>query len=166
MNLLVEMNNDTVSIVMYAIWLFILVVSVIVEIIIPATVSIWFAVGAFAAFILAMLVPESNGALNILWEFLLFSGISLSTLIIWTMVNKRRVEVNTVNTEEDFRLKEAPHVLGETIISDNEEGRVKMFGSEYNAISIDGQKIEAGVLVDFVKFKGNTAIVKVHSKKD
>ena len=85
--------------VMVYIWLAVLLASIIVELAVPALVSVWFAAGAFVSLILTSILTIFMGedALFFIWlEILVFVIVSVLTVIlIRPLILNRRKELKT-----------------------------------------------------------------------
>ena len=133
---------------MTAVWLVAMIVLLIIEGIVPGLVSIWFAIGAFAAMISAIL-----GAplwLQVLWFF----AVSILTLCLTRPFAKKYVNSRATPTNADMLIgKEC--VVTEAIDNVTVGGKVWTARTE----EPDG-KAETGKVMTVVKIEGVKLIVK------
>ena len=138
---------------MYAIiWLVLLVVFLIVEAFTVATVSLWFAGGALAA-LLAALVGGP------VWlQAALFLAVSAVLLACLRPLVRKHFTPKIHSTNVDAVVGKRGYV---TVSIDNDaaSGTVKLGGMEWTARSADGKRIEAGTLVEVCRIEGVKAIV-------
>lgn len=138
---------------MYAIiWLVLLVVFLIVEAFTVATVSLWFAGGALAA-LLAALVGGP------VWlQTALFLAVSAVLLACLRPLVRKHFTPKIHSTNVDAVVGKRGYV---TVSIDNDaaSGTVKLGGMEWTARSADGKRIEAGTLVEVCRIEGVKAIV-------
>ena len=139
---------------MTAVWLVAMIVLLIIEGIVPGLVSIWFAIGAFAAMISAIL-----GAplwLQVLWFF----AVSILTLCLTRPFAKKYVNSRATPTNADMLIgKEC--VVTEEIDNVLGTGAVTVGGKVWTARTEDPDgKAEAGKIMTVVKIEGVKLIVK------
>ena len=138
---------------MYAIiWLVLLVIFLIVEAFTVATVSLWFAGGALAA-LLAALVGGP------VWlQAALFLAVSAVLLACLRPLVRKHFTPKIHSTNVDAVVGKRGYV---TVSIDNDaaSGTVKLGGMEWTARSADGKRIEAGTLVEVCRIEGVKAIV-------
>ena len=139
---------------MTAVWLVAMIVLLIIEGIVPGLVSIWFAIGAFAAMISAIL-----GAplwLQVLWFF----AVSILTLCLTRPFAKKYVNSRATPTNADMLIgrecvvtEEIDNVLG--------TGAVTVGGKVWTARTEEPDgKAETGKVMTVVKIEGVKLIVK------
>ena len=139
---------------MTAVWLVAMIVLLIIEGIVPGLVSIWFAIGAFAAMISAIL-----GAplwLQVLWFF----AVSILTLCLTRPFAKKYVNSRATPTNADMRIgkecvvtAEIDNVLG--------TGAVTVGGKVWTARTEEPDgKAETGKVMTVVRIDGVKLIVK------
>ena len=139
---------------MTAVWLVAMIVLLIIEGIVPGLVSIWFAIGAFAAMISAIL-----GAplwLQVLWFF----AVSILTLCLTRPFAKKYVNSRATPTNADMLIgKEC--VVTEEIDNVLGTGAVTVGGKVWTARTgePDG-KAETGKVMTVVRIDGVKLIVK------
>ena len=139
---------------MTAVWLVAMIVLLIIEGIVPGLVSIWFAIGAFAAMISAIL-----GAplwLQVLWFF----AVSILTLCLTRPFAKKYVNSRATPTNADMLIgKEC--VVTEEIDNVLGTGAVTVGGKVWTARTEEPDgKAEAGKVMTVVKIEGVKLIVK------
>jgi len=133
-------------------WTIVLVIAVIVEAITVDLVSIWFGVGAIAA-----LIAEAFG-LNQIIQVVLFTVVSIISIIITRPLSKKYLRGNTVRTNYD-RVIGKHCLVTETITADN-KGEVKVMGTLWMATSLNNETIEAGQYAEVISIEGAHVIVK------
>ena len=139
---------------MTAVWLVAMIVLLIIEGIVPGLVSIWFAIGAFAAMISAIL-----GAplwLQVLWFF----AVSILTLCLTRPFAKKYVNSRATPTNADMLIgKEC--VVTEEIDNVLGTGAVTVGGKVWTARTEEPDgKAEIGKVMTVVKIEGVKLIVK------
>ena len=139
---------------MTAVWLVAMIVLLIIEGIVPGLVSIWFAIGAFAAMISAIL-----GAplwLQVLWFF----AVSILTLCLTRPFAKKYVNSRATPTNADMLIgKEC--VVTEAIDNVLGTGAVTVGGKVWTARTEEPDgKAETGKVMTVVKIEGVKLIVK------
>ena len=139
---------------MTAVWLVAMIVLLIIEGIVPGLVSIWFAIGAFAAMISAIL-----GAplwLQVLWFF----AVSILTLCLTRPFAKKYVNSRATPTNVDMLIgKEC--VVTEAIDNVLGTGAVTVGGKVWTARTDEPDgKAETGKVMTVVKIEGVKLIVK------
>ena len=139
---------------MAAVWLFAVVIFLIIEALVPGLVSLWFAVGALAALLSAVL-----GAplwLQLLWFFV----VSVAALFLTRPLVKKFVNGKVQPTNADSLIgKEC--VVTEGIDNVRALGAVKIRGMEWTArAENDDAHYTAGDVVTVVAIEGVKLIVK------
>ena len=139
---------------MTAVWLVAMIVLLIIEGIVPGLVSIWFAIGAFAAMISAIL-----GAplwLQVLWFF----AVSILTLCLTRPFAKKYVNSRATPTNADMLIgKEC--VVTEAIDNVLGTGAVTVDGKVWTARTEEPDgKAETGKVMTVVRIEGVKLIVK------
>ena len=139
---------------MTAVWLVAMIVLLIIEGIVPGLVSIWFAIGAFAAMISAIL-----GAplwLQVLWFF----AVSILTLCLTRPFAKKYDNSRATPTNADMLIgKEC--VVTEAIDNVLGTGAVTVGGKVWTARTEEPDgKAETGKVMTVVKIEGVKLIVK------
>ena len=139
---------------MTSVWLVAMIVLLIIEGIVPGLVSIWFAIGAFAAMISAIL-----GAplwLQVLWFF----AVSILTLCLTRPFAKKYVNSRATPTNADMLIgKEC--VVTEAIDNVLGTGAVTVGGKVWTARTEEPDgKAETGKVMTVVRIEGVKLIVK------
>lgn len=144
---------DGVLVNMPVLWLIAMVVLLVVEAIVPGLVSIWFALGALAALISALL-----GAplwLQVLW-FLL---VSVAALILTRPLAKKYINAKVVPTNADM-LVGRECIVKEKIDNIAGTGAVAVEGKVWSArMAEDGVKADTGEVVSVLRIEGVKLIV-------
>ena len=145
---------------MPVLWLIAMVVLLIVEAVVPGLVSIWFALGALAALISALL-----GAplwLQILW----FLVVSLAALILTRPLAKKYINARVVPTNADMLVgKEC--IVKEKIDNVAGTGAVAVEGKVWTArMAEDSIKADAGERVSVQRIEGVKLIVTPLEKSE
>ena len=133
------------------IWLGVVVVTLIVEFLTMDLVSIWIALGAFVAMILA--------GLKVGYEIQLVVAVVISIVCIFAL---RKVALKWLNkskekTNLDLIVGKKVKLLSK--IKDDELGTAKINGIVYSVASEKGEEIEEGQYVIIKKIEGNKLIV-------
>ena len=139
------------------IWLVLMVVFLIMEAATVQLVSTWFAVGALAAMIVALLGAE-------LWlQILVFLTVSIVLLaLLWPMVRKH-LKPKLVATNADALVGRLCIVTEE--IGPLEGGRVKLGDVTWSARVEAGESIPAGSQVKILRIQGAKLIVEAVKKE-
>ena len=139
---------------MTAVWLVAMIVLLIIEGIVPGLVSIWFAIGAFAAMISAIL-----GAplwLQVLWFF----AVSILTLCLTRPFAKKYVNSRATPTNADMLIGKV-RVVTEDIDNVLGTGAVTVGGKVWTARTEEPDgKAETGKVMTVVRIDGVKLIVK------
>ena len=137
------------------IWLAVVAVSLIVEFITMDLTSIWFAIAGLIALILSA-IP------GITWEIQLIVFIILaSLLIIFVRKIAKRVLAKSkedTNTNLDSIVGKRTKLLSP--ITSDEKGTISINGVTWNVVSVDGEEIEEGKVVEVTQISGNKLIVR------
>lgn len=133
-------------------WAVLTAVLVVIEAVTVQLVTIWFAVGALSAVVANLL-----GA-DIVWQFVIFTAVSLIMLILTRPYVKKFVERRTVPTNAD-RVIGCDAVTQEEINNKMGTGQVKVGGVIWTARSINDEVIEKDTLVVVEKIEGVKVIV-------
>lgn len=134
-------------------WVAAMALAVFIEASTTALVSVWFAVGAFAA----MLAAFAGASLPT--QLLLFVFISIAALITARPLAKRFIDPHIVPTNAD-RLLGAEGRVTERIDNELSSGAVYADGKTWTTRSADGEIIPAGELVGIVRMEGVKLIVR------
>ncbi len=137
-------------------WIILAVVLGIIEAGTVNLVTIWFAVGALAAFITS-LITES-----FLIQLSVFTVVSVICLVITRPLIKKFVREKSVPTNAD-RIIGAEAVVTENIDEISGTGPIKVMGQIWSARTENGEPIEKGKSVIIRRIEGVRAVVE---KKD
>ena len=133
-------------------WLVLLILFLAAEGATAAVTTIWFAVGALAAMIAALLNAQ-------LWlQVTLFAVVSVGLLLALRPLLNKFITPKKVRTNTDALIGTQGIVL-EKIDNLAGTGRVKLGGMEWAARSEDGQTVEAGTVVTVCKIQGVKVLV-------
>lgn len=146
--------GSTLFVNMAVVWLTAMIALLIVEAIVPGLVSIWFAIGAFAALISALL-----GAplwLQVVW----FLAVSVATLVLTRPLAQRYVNSRVQPTNADALIGR-DCVVTENIDNLAGTGAVKIDGKVWTArAENENGRYAKGDVVKAVKIEGVKLIVK------
>lgn len=135
-------------------WLIIMVVLLIVEAMVPGLVSIWFALGAFAALIGAV------GGVLMPAQIVLFLLVSIAALVATRPLVKKYVNGKTQHTNAD-RILGQECVVTEQIDNLAGTGEITVGGKRWTARSADQSVIPKEACVVVERIEGVKAIVKI-----
>lgn len=132
---------------MWWIWLILTIVFIVVELSTVSVISIWFAVGSFAA-MLTSLIPNSA-----LWvQFLVFFLTSALTLILARQFFLKKLKKEPVPTNLDL-------LIGKTAVIDD-DSRTEIDGLIWSVQEVNGEKLSSGDKVEVLSIQGVKLIVK------
>lgn len=142
------MFKDMAMFWMVAMWVFI-----IMEVLSPNLVSLWFAAGTVAALIAA------NYSLKIQWQIVIFLIVSLILLSLLRPIYIKYIKVKNIKTNVDALIGEEGFVTADI---NNVEGKglVKVKGQIWSARSQDEEIISSGAKIKILKIEGVKLIVK------
>lgn len=140
-------------------WLIALVIFGVVEAATAGLVCIWFAMGAMAA-LLAALVGT-----GVVEQVVVFAVVSAATLAATRPLVRRMTAGKAVATNADRVLGAAAKVT-ETIDNENSTGAVYVDGKTWTARSADGSVIPAGEQVEVISMEGVKLFVKLCEKTE
>ena len=133
-------------------WLVAGILFLVVEAVTPSLVSIWFALGAFAALITAFLGAQ-------LWiQILLFLVVSAVALIVTRPLAKKYLDKKHIPTNADMVIGK-PGIVTEDINNLEARGAVSCMGKEWSARSTGGESIPAKTKVTVDAIEGVKLIV-------
>ncbi|MBR5997202.1 MAG: NfeD family protein [Bacilli bacterium] len=149
---------------MWAIWLGIMVIMVIIECMGPALVSIWFAAGAFVSLVLALL-SLIDGVMIPWWvQVIVFVVVSAITLIALRPLSKKYFKRNVISSNVDSLV--GKRGLLEEEIKPFEPGVCRINDVLWTAISTNGKEtIASKSIVEVVAIQGNKLLVKKVEEK-
>ena len=144
-------NYELLGLSMFVyIWLFVVILSLVVEFMTSELVSIWFFVGSFTSMILALCkVDEAIQVIVFVAVSIIFMAGARPFVKKWTKRNEIKTNVDS--------LVGRIAIVTEDIIDGN-RGVVKLDSQEWSAISNDD--IKKGVKVVILSIEGNKLIVK------
>ena len=140
-----------ISISMAVIWLALAVIFLIIEAITVGLATIWFAAGAFAAFVLSLLnVP-------VLAQVVIFLAVSCCLLVFTRKIFVEKLRTGSESTNVDALIGETGIVTEE--IRPLTVGQVKINGQVWSALGKDDETIEKDRLVKVIAIEGVKLIV-------
>ena len=137
---------------MAAVWLITAVVLGIIESITVALVSIWMAIGAFAAAVFAFF------GFNTAVQVLVFAAVSALMLILTAPLSKRFRQSKKVSTNADRLIGQEGVVLRRVDPIEN-KGQIKVMGQIWSAEGADGTELDIGEKVIVKAIEGVHVIV-------
>lgn len=141
-----------------AIWLLVMAVMIVIELAVPGLVSIWFALGALAAYVAALI------GLGPALQVVVFVLVSLVTLILTRPLAAKYINRKAEKTNKDS-VPGRKAIVTETIDNIKASGTVELDGMPWSARSISEEEIipvGEEVLVDHIE--GVKCIVKRENK--
>ena len=140
-------------------WLIALVIFGVVEAATAGLVCIWFAMGAMAALLAALL------GTGVVEQVVVFAVVSAVALAATRPLVRRMTAGKAVATNADRVLGAAAKVT-ETIDNENSTGAVYVDGKTWTARSADGSVIPAGEQVEVISMEGVKLFVKLCEKTE
>lgn len=138
---------------MVYVWLGILAVMVVAEILTTQLVSIWFAIGALASFLVALAGVEE------IWiQIIVFVAVSAIALAVTRPLVRKLVNRKAVPTNADMVIGQIGIVI-DKIDNDAETGLVKVNGSVWTARTTDGSVVEIDEKVTIQEIRGVKLLV-------
>ena len=137
-------------------WMIVFVVLICLELMTVNLVSIWFALGALASFILSFFVSNTT------WQIATFVGVSFISLLFTKNFVKKIRGSQVVATNLDRVIGQIGIVTEE--ISKLEPGEVKVDGKRWSAVS--NKKIKVGSKVEILSIDGVKLNVKEVREED
>lgn len=128
-------------------WIALTVVLILIEAATTQLLTIWFAVGAFAAFI------SSFFNLNFVWQAVIFTVVSVGSLLATRPLVKKFIKAKIEPTNADRYIGKDAVVI-ETIDNNEATGLVKVGGNIWTARSLNDEIIEKDALVKVEKIEG------------
>ena len=145
----------------WILWLALSVFLLIVELLAPELVSIWFSVAALFVAILTAIFSQMYWV----WQVLIFAILS-AILVASTRGIVKKILKRRENQETNLELiLNHTAIVAEEINNDNALGAVKINGLIWNARSEDGAIVKVGELVVVQQIQGNKLIVKRREEK-
>lgn len=143
---------------MLILWIVVMVVGVLVEAATLTLVSIWFAVGALGAVIAELLGASSTV------QLIIFVVLSALMIAITRPLLKKIMPAKYTPTNSELDVGKQAVVI-ETIDNDRNEGRVRLDGVDWNAVSDDGSVIKKDTVV-IVKEVGTTRLTVISKQNN
>lgn len=138
---------------MVYVWLGILAAAVILEIITPQMVTIWFALGALVTFFVAL------AGVDQLWiQIVVFVAVSAVAVVITRPLVKKMVEKKAEPTNADMVIGQTG-IVTEKVDNLAPSGLVKVNGSVWTARSVDDSVIEENEKVIIKEIRGVKLLV-------
>ncbi|WP_432651785.1 NfeD family protein [Huintestinicola sp.] len=128
---------------MYILWIIVMIAAVLVEAASFALLSIWFAVGALAALVAAILGAGTGVQIGV------FLAVSVILLAATRPLLKKLMPKKYIPTNGELDLGKTAVVI-EKIDGMAGTGRVRLEGVDWGAVSADGSVIETGVSVTVI----------------
>lgn len=138
---------------MVIVWLIVFAVAMIVEAGTTALVSVWFAAGALGAMIAAEM-----GA-SVIVQLVVFALLAGLLLIFTRPILKKLFPHRFIPTNSELDIGKTAVVI-ETINSVNGEGRVRLAGIDWAAVSADGSCISEGESVIIKEIRSSRVVVE------
>ncbi len=137
------------------VWIGIIILSVVVEALSVQLVSVWFAFGGLGG-----LITYSAGG-EIWLQIVIALVVTVICLIISKpLVSKMKKRGGEVRTNADRNIGEHG-IVTNIILPDSIEGRVKLMGNSWAAVSADNKTIEEGTKVVVEKIEGAKLVVSI-----
>ncbi|TVP94352.1 MAG: NfeD family protein [Acholeplasmatales bacterium] len=137
--------------VFVVIWFLVILVAAYIEITTMDLTSVWFAIGAIVAFILAVI------GVNFVIQLFVFILLSIALLISVKPLAKNYLRTNVVSTNADRLIGKVATCVKE--IAPGERGQVKVDGQIWTAITEDGDAILVNEKVEILAIEGVKLIV-------
>lgn len=141
-----------INITFIILWFLLVVVAAVIEVLTMDLTSIWFALSALIAFLLAVF------GVSIPVQFLAFIVISIGLLLSVRPLAKRYFQTNIISTNSD-------RLVGKTALCTKEisvggRGEVKIDGAIWTAVTQDGSGVSKDASVEILAIEGVKLIVK------
>jgi membrane protein implicated in regulation of membrane protease activity len=141
-----------ISIAFIILWFLLVVIAAIVEVLTMDLTSIWFALSALVAFLLAIF------GVSIPVQFLAFILISIGLLLSVRPLAKKYFQTNIISTNSDRLVGKKALCVKEIVAGGR--GEVKIDGAIWTAITQDGSVILKDASVEVLAIEGVKLIVK------
>jgi len=133
-------------------WAFISIATLVAEVISVELVSIWFTLGSFISFILALCgVGETI-------QFIVFLVVSVLSFICFRPLCKKLLKNSEEKTNVDSVVGTVHKLVSE--ISEDKTGKIKINGVSWRVVSKDNQTFAVGEKVKIVEVQGNKFVVE------
>ncbi len=143
---------ETLQIIMILIWIFVLIITILLEFESPQLVTIWFAVGSIVALILA--------AFNVhyLIQIAAFVGVSVILLLATRPLSKRFMKREVIKTNADSLIGRRGKIVKE--VSLDQRGEVKINSVIWICFVTKDITIKEGSKVVVLDIEGNKLLVE------
>lgn len=139
---------------MWAVWLAVLIIALVIEFATADLVSIWFVGGAFVSLILALC-----GVNNLAITAPIFIAVSVGLLFGFRKMAMKKFNIGGTKTNAESVIGKEFELI--TPIGFNEAGTIKINGVVWSATTEDEKtEIKEGTIVKVISLKGNKYIVK------
>ena len=145
---------EPVSVNMPAVWLVLMIILLVIEGVVPGLVSIWFAVGALAAMVPAIIGMDFTA------QFAVFTVVSILVLAITRPFVKKKLTVQKTETNSRALIGKVAKVI-QPIDNLQSQGRVMVEDMDWSARSENGEPIDVGEEVLIKEIQGVKLIVEV-----
>lgn len=136
------------------IWLGIAVVLAVVEVSTTQLVSLWFVIGAAVTSVCSATFLKNQ----LLWQIILFIGLSAVTLILTRPLVRKLKTNNPVSTNSDRNIGKTALVIAD-IDPEHGVGQVRVGNEKWSAKSVDGASISSGKNVKVIGIEGVKLVV-------
>lgn len=135
------------------IWFLVALVFIVIEASTLNLITIWFAGGALASLVVALIVPQ------MIWlQFLVF--IIVSILLVFTIRNYAVKKLRASQVKTNVNSLIGRRAIVTQTIEEFKYGEVKVDGAYWTAKSVDGSIIEKDAVVEIIDISGVKLIVK------
>lgn len=135
------------------IWCAVMLFALIIEVItVGNLISIWFAIGGFAALLCALLNA------NYLIQIVVFAVISILCIVVFRPIMTNYFRGNTIATNADRIIGQ--HVRLSEAIEEEKWGKLSYNGTQWSAISYNNSPIPAETMVTVLAIEGAKVVVK------
>ncbi len=145
---------------MLIIWTVVIVLSLVLEGATAGLTSIWFAAGAVAAFIVALIAPRL-----VALQIVLFALVSIVAIILTRPLARKFINSNIKATNADRVIGEDA-IVTERIDNVAGTGTATVGGRTWTARSLNGEIIEAGTLAKIHKIEGVKLLVSLNNTEE
>ncbi len=141
------------------VWIAVIAAAVVIEAISAQLLSIWFALGGFAALVASFFTD------NVTLQVIIFAAVSaVSVAVIFPFAGKIMKKEHIKTNADRYIGKTA--IVTEKISNINARGQVKVDNQIWSARSENGDEICAGTAVKVLKIEGVKLIVSAAEQKD
>lgn len=152
-------GGDFMFLFNWQMWLVCAIFFFVIELNMPALVSIWFSIGALCTSVVAVFIHNPRG------QGFSFIIVSAALLVLSKHLYKKNIE--TVHKDEILeKFLEKRAKVCEDIPNDYETGTISINGVTWKAVSMTGERIPKGAIVVVKKVDGLTLGVKLLKNKE